>query len=168
MLLYRDVISQDEIITDAFTLVDIDDIAYEVDCKMMTIKEGADVDIGANASAEEADEELADGMVQVNNVVYSMRLVETQFDKKSFVTYIKSYMKAIKKHLEETNPARVPVFETKIQGVVKKIVASFADYQFFVGESMNPEGAVMLLNYRDDGVTPFFTFFKDSVREEKL
>jgi Translationally controlled tumour protein len=84
-LLYRDVISADEIITDAFDIKEIDDIAYEVDCKMITIKEGADVDIGANASAEEASEELEDGMVQVNNVVYSMRLVETQFDKKSYM-----------------------------------------------------------------------------------
>lgn len=85
MLLYCDVVSGDEIVTDAFDLKDVDDIAYEVDCKTITIKEGADVDIGANASAEEQEEELADGMIQVNNVVYSMRLVETQFDKKSYM-----------------------------------------------------------------------------------
>lgn len=168
MLLYQDVISNDEMITDAFTIVEVDDIAYEVDCKMITIKEGADVDIGANASAEEATEELEDGMIQVNNIAYSMRLVETQFDKKSFMTYIKGFMKSVKKYLEENNPDRLPAFEAKIQPFVKKVIGSFKDYEFYVGESMNPDGGVAMLNYREDGVTPFFTFFKDGLKIQKL
>jgi hypothetical protein len=30
------------------------------------------------------------------------------------------------------------------------------------------EAMVVLLNYREDGVTPFLTFFKDGVKVEKL
>lgn len=33
---------------------------------------------------------------------------------------------------------------------------------------MNPDGAVMLLNYREDGVTPYFTVFKDGLKTIKL
>lgn len=94
-------------------MTEVDDTVYEVDCAMITLREGQ-VDIGANAlvfdfriirlscsdiwgfflswlisSAEEADEELAEGETQVNNLVHSMRLVSTQFDKKSFMTYLK-------------------------------------------------------------------------------
>lgn len=47
------------------------------------------LDIGANASAEEADEALEDAAVKVNNVVYSFRLQSTSFDKKSYLTYLK-------------------------------------------------------------------------------
>lgn len=50
---------------------------------------GVEVDIGANASAEEAEEDLADDAVQINDVVYSFRLAPTEFDKKSYMTYIK-------------------------------------------------------------------------------
>ena len=32
---------------------------------------------------------------------------------------------------------------------------------------MNAEGMVVLLNYREDGVTPFFVFFKDGLVAEK-
>lgn len=32
---------------------------------------------------------------------------------------------------------------------------------------MNPEGTVGLLNYREDGVTPYVLFFKDGLIEEK-
>ena len=46
-------------------------------------------DTGANASAEEADEGVEDGAVQVNNVVNSFRLSQTSFDKKSYLSHLK-------------------------------------------------------------------------------
>jgi len=33
---------------------------------------------------------------------------------------------------------------------------------------MDPEGMVALLNYREDGVTPYLTFWRDGVKEVKL
>ncbi len=127
-------------LSDAFNPIDIDDIAYEVDCKMIQAGGNVDVDIGANASAEGEDADdgpLGEDVVMVNNVVYSFRLSPTSFDKKSYMTYIKGYMKALKSKLSED---RVPVFEKKIQPFVKKILENFKDYEFYVGESMNPEG----------------------------
>ncbi|XP_035532813.1 translationally-controlled tumor protein homolog [Morone saxatilis] len=43
----------------------------------------------------------------------------------------------------------------------------FKNLQFFLGESMNPDGMVGLLNYREDGVTPYMLFFKDGLLAEK-
>jgi len=47
-------------------------------------------DTGANASAEEAEDGVEDGAVQVNNVVNSFRLNQTSFDKKSYLSHLKS------------------------------------------------------------------------------
>lgn len=49
----------------------------------------APADIGANASAEEAEEALEDTAVKVNNIVNSFRLQSTSFDKKGYLTYLK-------------------------------------------------------------------------------
>ncbi|EIW61975.1 translationally controlled tumor-associated [Trametes versicolor FP-101664 SS1] len=168
MLLYSDVVSGDEMFSDAFPIKVVDDIVYEVDCQTITVKPGADIDIGANPSAEDADEALEEGATTVNNVVYSFRLQSTQFDKKSFLTYLKGYMKTVKAHLQETKPDRVDAFEKGAQAFAKKLVANFKDYEFYTGENMNPDGMVALLNYREDGVTPFFTFWKDGLKEIKL
>jgi hypothetical protein len=168
MLLYTDILTDDEMVSDAFPMKLIDDIVYEVDCQLVTVKAGADVDIGANPSAEEQDETLEDGAVQVNNVVHSFRLQQTSFDKKSYLAYLKGYMKAIKAKLNETNPDRVDAFEKGASAFAKKIVANFKDFEFYTGESMNPDGMVALLNYRSDGVTPYFTLWKDGVKEVKL
>jgi hypothetical protein len=46
-------------------------------------------DTGANASAEEAEEGVEDGAIQVNNVVNSFRLQSTSFDKKSYLSHLK-------------------------------------------------------------------------------
>jgi len=169
MLLYSDIISGDELVSDAFPIKEVGDCLYEVDCKTITIKEG-EVDIGGNPSAEggEEDDALDNEAKTVNNVVHAFRLQETSFDKKSYMSYIKGYMKAVAKKLEEINPARVEAFKKDAAVAVKGILEKFKDYEFYVGESMNPDGMVALLNYREDGITPYFTFFKDGLKEQKL
>ena len=47
------------------------------------------VDIGANASTEEAAETLEDGQEVVNDVAHSFRLTQTGFDKKSYMTSLR-------------------------------------------------------------------------------
>ncbi|KAH8914337.1 translationally controlled tumor-associated [Atractiella rhizophila] len=167
MLLYTDVVSGDELISDAYKLIDVDDIVYEVDAAMVVVKEG-EVDIGANPSAEEAEEGVDSTEEKVNNIAHSFRLTSTAFDKKSYMTYLKGYLKAVKAHLQETNPDRIPIFEKKAQEFAKKVVANIKDYEFWTGETMNPDGMVPLMNYREDGVTPYFIFWKDGMKEVKL
>ena len=169
MLLYTDILTGDEMFSDAFPIKVVDDAVFEVDCQMISVKAGADVDIGANPSAEEADEGTEDGVSTVNNVAYSFRLQPTTFDKKAYLTYLKGYMKAVKGELEKKdNGEKVTTFEKNAQAYAKKIVANFKDFEFYTGESMNPDGMVALLNYRSDGVTPYFTFWKDGLKEVKL
>ena len=40
-------------------------------------------------------------------------------------------------------------------------------FQFCIGENTNPGGMVALLDYREDGVTPYVIFFKDGLEMEK-
>ncbi|KAJ2796420.1 hypothetical protein H4R20_005532, partial [Coemansia guatemalensis] len=86
----------------------------------------------------------------------------------SYGIYIKGYMKALAGKLKEEDPERVPAFMKEAQDLVKKVLANFKDYEFYTGESMNPDGMVALLNYREDGITPFFTFFRDGLKETKV
>jgi hypothetical protein len=103
---------------------------------------------GANPSAEGVSEDLDEGVIQVNNVIHSFQLEKTEFDKKTYLTYIKQYMKAISEKLKENNPDRVDIFQKAAVAYVKGIVANVKNYEFYTGASMNPEGMVALLNYR--------------------
>jgi len=164
MLLYTDIISGDELITDAFDLKVVDDIVYEVDGKLISVKEG-DVDIGANPSAEEQEESLESNEEKIINIIHSNRLSKTTFDKKSYLSYLKDYMKKIAEKLPED---RKEAFKSGAQAYAKKVVANFKDFEFYTGETMDPEGMVILVNYREDGITPYFIFWKDGLKEVKL
>ena len=146
----------------------VDDIVYEFNGKTITIKNGiSDALFGGNASEEAADEGVADSDETAIDIVYSNRLVETSFDKKTYTKYIKEYMKSILEKLNETNKDRVAIFKVNAQKYVMSILKNFDEFRFFTGESMNPDGMVVLCNYREDQVTPYFVIFKDGVEEEK-
>lgn len=51
-------------------------------------------------------------------------------------------MKAVKEKLKEKNASEeeITAFEKGAQAYAKKIVGNFKDYDFYTGESMNPDG----------------------------
>jgi len=51
-------------------------------------------------------------------------------------------MKAVKKHLQDSgkSEAEVKDFETKAAAFAKKVIGNFKDWEFYTGESMNPDG----------------------------
>jgi len=79
-------------------------------------------------------------------------------------------MKAVKEKLKSQGKSEEEIkdFETKAGAFAKKILGSFKDYEFYTGESMNPDGMVVLLNYREDGVTPYVTIWKHGLTEMKV
>jgi len=169
MIIYKDIITGDEIISDSYEMKLVDDIVYEVEGKSIT--KGSDkIDIGANPSAEEQEESLEDNAVTVIDIVDSFRFSSTQYDKKAYLTHLKGYMKKVKEELKkkEATEDYIRGFESKAQAFAKKVVGNFKLYDFYIGESMDPDGMVILLNYREDGVTPFFTIWKDGLHGMKV
>jgi phenolic acid decarboxylase len=149
----------------------VDEVAYEVYGKLVNRTQD-DVKIdGANPSAEEADEGTDHNTETGVDIVLNGRLVETVFsDKKSFMVYLKDYMKKVTTHLEEKHPEQLELFKTNINKYVKELIGRFKELQFFTGESMDPDGMIALCEYRDvDGAqVPVFTFFKHGLDEEKF
>jgi len=169
MIIYRCIISNDEMFSDVYKVkVSENGMFYEVEGKTVTRTEGFDEAlISANASAEEACEGNESSSISGVDIVLNHKLQETGFDKKQYMVYIKEYVKSVIAKLKETSPDRVDAFKADVQLEVKKILANIKNYQFFTGETMNPDGMVGLLDYREDGITPFMLFFKDGLLVEK-
>jgi hypothetical protein len=72
--------------------------------------------------------------------------------------------------LEENSPDQVAVFKTNMNNVMKDVLGRFKDLQFFTGESMDSEGIIALMEYRDiDGESvPVLMAFKHGLEEEKF
>ncbi|KAM0713591.1 hypothetical protein Q7P37_010553 [Cladosporium fusiforme] len=170
MLIYNDIITGDELISDSYDLKTIDNVVYEADCAKITIG-GETFDTGANASAEGGDEDDGgEAKETVIDIVHSFHLQETSFDKKAYLGHLKTYMKKVKTALGERGASaeEIKEFETGAAAFAKKIIANFKDYEFLIGESMDPDAMVVLLNYREDGVTPYVTLWKHGLKETKV
>ncbi|KAG5346379.1 TCTP protein, partial [Acromyrmex charruanus] len=158
--------------SDTYKIKLIDDVLYEVYGKLVTRKAG-DVEIaGFNPSAEEADEGTDEAVESGVDVVLNHRLQETFAfgDKKSYTLYLKDYMKKLVANLEEKAPDQVDVFKTNMNKVMKDILGRFKELQFFTGISMDIDGIVGLMEYReiDGDSVPVLMFFKHGLEEEKF
>ncbi|CAO2594451.1 Translationally-controlled tumor protein [Lemmus lemmus] len=144
MIIYRDIISHDELFSDIYKIREIaDGLCLEVEGKMVS------------PEGEGTESTVVTGV----DIVMNHHLQETSFTKEAYKKYIKDYMKSLKGKLEEQKSERVKQ--------IKHILANFNNYQFFIGENMNPDGMVAFLDYREDGVTPYMIFFKDGLEMEK-
>ncbi|KAI0191474.1 Mss4-like protein [Xylaria flabelliformis] len=171
MIIFKDAItdSKDELLSDSYDFKEVDGVVYEADCAMIEIG-AVNVDTGANASAEEADEGLEDSAQKVNNIVHSFRLQSTSFDKASYGSYLKGYMKKVLAHLKAKGApeSEIDTFKKGAATFSKKVLGSFKDWEFYTGESMDVDGMVVLLNYREDGVTPYVVVWKHGLEEMKV
>jgi hypothetical protein len=172
MRIYKDIFTGDEMFSDTYKIKLVDEVLYEVYGKLIIRKQG-DVQIdGFNPSAEEASEGTDEAVESGVDIVLNHRLSETYAfgDKKSFTVYLKEYMKKLVQKLEEKSPDEVSVFKNNTNKVMKDILGRFKDLQFYTGESMDIDGMVAMLEYRDiDGDSvPVLMFFKHGLEEEKF
>ncbi|CAG5133018.1 unnamed protein product, partial [Candidula unifasciata] len=127
-----------------------------------------DSKIGANASAEEQQDKGAEESSYSGiDVVLDNRLQKTGFcSKKEFMSYFRDFMK-------KKNPDfDVTTWPTEIQNTFKAVLASLDQYEFFTGQSCNPDGSIAMVKWEtpagETDYIPYLYFFADGVREEKV
>ena len=174
MIVYKDIVSGDELFTDSYKMQLIDDLIYEVEGK--TVSVSGDIDealIGGNKATEPTEDgEDGDTGVDPNvvtgiNIVLYHKLQEVPYDKASFKEWLKTYMKKIKAKVEEKNAARSEIFQKGMQKWAMDVLKNFSQFKFYTGEQMDSEGMVITMGYRSDEITPYFVFIKDGIVEEK-
>ena len=172
MKIYKDIITGDEMFSDTYKVKLIDEVMYEVTGKLVQRKVGDVTLDGANPSAEEGDEGTVEAVESGVDVVLNHRLQECFAfgDKKSYTLYLKDYMKKLVEKLQERDPEQVDVFKNNINKYMKDVLGRFKDLQFFTGESMDVDGMVAMVEYRDidGGSVPICMFFKHGLEEEKF
>ncbi|KAL6720552.1 hypothetical protein ACLMJK_002476 [Lecanora helva] len=159
MIIYKDLLTGDEIISDTYDLKDIDDAVFEVDCKMVTVGGNVEVDIGfsdgakikgAEGGEEEGNAEdggLEESSAQVNNVIDAFRLNQMPpYDtKERFVKDLKAYLSRLSKKLTEdgADEGKVKSITDGIKKYAsKKLAPKIKDFEPYVGESFDAEVAI--------------------------
>ncbi|GAB2277446.1 hypothetical protein Dimus_012152 [Dionaea muscipula] len=167
MLVYQDLLTGDELLSDSFPYKELENgMLWEVEGKWV-VQGVVDVDIGANPSAEgaEEDEGVNDQAAKVVDIVDTFRLQEQPpFDKKQFMTFMKRYIKNLTPKLE---PEKQEVFKKHIEAAVKYLLPKLSDLQFFVGESMHDDGSLVFAYYKEGATDPTFLYLSYGLKEIK-
>ncbi|EAU34180.1 conserved hypothetical protein [Aspergillus terreus NIH2624] len=178
MIIYKDIISGDEVLSDTFNIKTVDNVFYECDCRKYLKKTNEDFELeGANPSAEGGDEEGGEGeQVMVHDIEDQFRLVWLKTEegmkpsKDAFKGHLKTYMKKVLQKLQEkgADEATINEFKSNAPAAVKKILGNYDNYDVLMGQSMDGDAMHILIDFREDGVTPYATLWKHGLEEMKV
>jgi len=132
-----------------------------------------DAKLGANPSAEEGDEGTDDCSYSGIDIVLDNRLQKTAFGtKKEFMVYFKDFVKRLEEIKKEKNPSLdVAQWRSGVQAAFKTALADFDSFEFYTGESCNPDGSIAMVKWEtpagESDDVPFVYFFSEGLKEEK-
>lgn len=79
------------------------------------------------------------------------------------------YLKKVLETLKAQGKAEeAKAFQAGAPAAIKKILANYDNYDFYTGESMEENSMYVLVDFREDGVTPYATFWKYGLEEYKV
>jgi hypothetical protein len=176
MIVFKDVISGDEMMTDAFAHKPVlNDDGEEVPGLFMvessvTIKGADNVDIGCGNAFGDAVEE-DDSVEKVNNVIDPFKYTEVPFSARSeFKEYMKDYVKKLRSTMKEqgVEQPKIKEFMSQAPEFVKFLMSKFDDLQFYSGETMDPEACMAYSIYPEGATTPNFMYISAALVSEKF
>ncbi|GKT16242.1 Translationally controlled tumour protein like protein [Aduncisulcus paluster] len=136
MLVLSDIISGDEILSDAYKYTKTEDgMLYQAP--------------GNYIQVMNEETEMEDTVV---DIIHGFSLEKADFKKKAYVMHLKHYMKDIVARLTEKGAAKeeIDAFMKGAEGVFAKIVKNFKKYDFYTGESADPSGMVIFVEWGTD------------------
>ncbi len=178
MIIFKDKNSDTEMFTDANKFTLVDDVVYEVEGKIITVRDDmSSVNIGANESQEEASEALEEGLTRGVNVVIYSQLEElkdfAKFTVEQYMKYMKAYMKTLALPEDAEEKAAL---QKKLSGYLNRTFGkkwkNLEKFDQFYGKNAGNDPdklpMVVLLNYREEDDTPYLIYFKHGLIEEKV
>jgi hypothetical protein len=184
MLLYADLVTGDELATDALPMKELDGGILEIESERVVVG-GEDIDIGRGNQFGGGDpEEGADDAAEtVINIVHSHSLKLANITKAEYKALIKAYWPRLKEKIEkqindaesdyEKNQAKEAYNKFKAnfpklkEFVNETIVKNFDEFEFYTGESQDLEGMLIPARYVGEAVAPTLYMFLDGLRVEK-
>jgi hypothetical protein len=178
MILFHDIFTGKDILTDSYKIRLIDDFVYEVEAIYQTREKEqfSDQMFGGNPSAEEGGEDNDDAASKVGfDVILNHAEIEEYPEEVTFKKFLKLLKKIISAAKEKIPKDRFEtVFKPKMNEFFSTGVGKerFSNFQiFFSIESVDEKGdikaAPIFLDADDTGMKAKMYYFKDLMEEEK-
>ena len=157
-------VSGKEMCSDAFPAEDVEEAPglVKVQSRLMT-EGGEEINIGGNASAEEAAEQLDDSVKTVDAVEYTFKLQPLTMSKGTLKTWLKTYMQAIRKKKKDAGVPQeeIKAFMEKAPVMAKFLMGKIDEFEVFINEDFNDAGCVTFREWSEKG--NIYYYIKDGL-----
>lgn len=179
MLIYQDIFTGKDILTDSYKMKLVDDFYYEVEAKYVTRQGDAfgDEMFGGNPSAEEAADDLEEGKSSCGfDVILNHEDVEEFNEEPNYKKFCAIMKKIISKAAAKMDKEKHTQFKQKLNSFFKEGPAKkekFSNFQiFFSKDSIDLEtgeilAAPIFVDADDTGMNAKIYYFKDLMEEIK-
>ena len=163
-------------LSDAFKLMEVfDKDGEKVEGLMMCESKnvavgGDDIDIGCgNSFGGSGEEEGAEDVQTVNNIIERFSYTETQLGAADFKAWIKEYMVALRGKMRTAGveKEKIQAFMATAPGIAKFFLKNFSDVQFYLGPSFCADTMCFAM-YNGEALTPNFYYIMEGVDETKF
>jgi hypothetical protein len=169
MIIYKDILTGDTLLSDAYKVIDVPgSVLWEVNCNW--VKRRADDGFErANPSTETGDDDDDGDFEMVLDIQEDFALYRIEhLPRGEYRREVKSYLRTLNSKLAENGVSEEEVeeFQAGAVAALEKILDNYDDYEVFTGASMDRNAMYVLIGHRQDGKTPFATIWKDGLVEE--
>ncbi|KAI9845928.1 MAG: hypothetical protein M1837_004464 [Sclerophora amabilis] len=181
MIIYKDLLTGDEIISDTYKIKEVDEVIWEVDTKSVPLNDDLDINIGANASEDpnlpEEEKGLASGggggeqIETAYEIVKAFQLEDAgPYDKAMYKKHLKEYIERLKKHFieHEDDKEKIRTFLAGAAKQSKRLLGIVGNCELFKGQTDDESSMRVLIDFREDGVTPYAIIWKHGLQEMKV
>ena len=129
-------------------------------------KKAMKFDMGVCDDVDDQDE-------QVNDIIDSFKYNQVKLTKAQFQGIAKGYLKKISERIKENNPTdeeKVKNFQKNAMDLMKFVLGKFDDFEFYLNEENDMEGAITFAYWEDSATDkgPTFLYLKDGLAREKI
>lgn len=160
MIVFTDVFTGDEVLSDAYKLEEqFEGVVFKAEACMVV------------KTDDFADEEDGDTSEKVINIVdsFSLRQMPEFKSGAKLLAGLSPFIKRLRKHIKKTNPDRLPVFKAQAEKFLKEfIVPNVKELDVYKAEGgFEEEDMPIFCMWNDDGQTMSFFYFKDGLKGVK-
>ncbi|KAJ6107312.1 TCTP family protein [Penicillium sp. IBT 18751x] len=158
MVVYRDIISGDEILNDDFSLEQDGPVLITCACHKVTKTPSNIKDI--------ASDEGYNDSITVYDIEETFNLVRHKPEKADFKAHLNSYLKAVARQVAADGASRETLreFQSGQGPAIKKIMDNWESFDVFLTPSMDVHAMFVLIRCREDG-SPYATFWKHGLEK---
>jgi hypothetical protein len=178
MLMWQDIFTDDEVISDAYQIQSVHDVeGKKIPGMLMAVSKSVSKGGYNTTNCDDFvgnDQDVDDNVELINNIIddiIGFGYTETDFDNKAELkNYLKTFFSKIVKQLKFSgaDDEKIEQVNSDAPQIIKYLVSQFDDLQFYMFKSCDSDAGLAYAYYPEGAITPVFLYIKWGLKQTNM